>query len=105
MKELHILVQALNKIENEPVDGIFGACNELLRKLTYAFFGIIDEGTASLGNGNLFNAIIEEATLIKTFGPTYIDFDEYPPNSGTISEEVVANFNAHIQCYHGYPHS
>ena len=35
----------------------------------------------------------------------YIDFDEYPPYSGAISEKYEANINAHIQCDHGYTYS
>ena len=35
----------------------------------------------------------------------YIDFHVYPPYSGAISENFVTNFNANIQCDHGYDHS
>ena len=34
LKEVHILVKALNKIDNESGDGIFGVCNKSMRKLT-----------------------------------------------------------------------
>ena len=47
LKELHILIKALNKIDNKPGYCIFRACNELIRKLTDYFFTILDERTAS----------------------------------------------------------
>ena len=31
----------------------------------------------------------------------YIDFGEYPPYSGRISQ-IFENANKNIQCYHGY---
>ena len=31
----------------------------------------------------------------------YIDFDEYPPYSGTIFEIFKTNVNSNIQCDHG----
>ena len=34
----------------------------------------------------------------------YIDFDEYPPSSGTISKNFETNINAHIKYNHGYPY-
>ena len=85
LKQLNILVKALNKINNEPGYCIFGVCNKFIRKLTDYFFTILDEGTASLGNMTLFTVLKENAELIKYFGPMYIDFDEYPTYSGAIS--------------------
>ena len=35
----------------------------------------------------------------------YIDFDEYPPYSDTISEMFVTIFNTNIKCNHGYSYS
>ena len=35
----------------------------------------------------------------------YIDFDEYPPYSGRISEIFEKNVNENIQCVHGYAYS
>ena len=35
----------------------------------------------------------------------YIDFDEYPPYSGIISEIFEARVNAYIQYDHGYAYS
>ena len=96
LKELHILVKALNKIENEPGDRTFGVCNKFLRKLTYYFFTIFDEETPSLGNGTLFTWLKENATLIKCFGLMHIDFYEYPIYSGAISEKFETHINAHI---------
>ena len=87
LRELHILVKALNKIDNEPGDRIFGVCNKCIRKMTDYFFTILDEGTESLENGTAFIYPKENATLIKHFGPMYIDFDEYPTYSGTISKK------------------
>ena len=46
LKELNILVKALNRIDNEPGDCTFGACNKFIRKLTDYVFTIIDEKTA-----------------------------------------------------------
>ena len=62
MKELHIIVKALNKVNNEPGYCIFGF------EIFYCFT-ILDEGRASLGNGNLITEIKENATLIKNLGP------------------------------------
>ena len=35
----------------------------------------------------------------------YIDFDEYPPYSGRIPENVETYVNDNIQCDHGYTYS
>ena len=35
----------------------------------------------------------------------YINFDEYPPNSGRISETFEKNVNENIQCVRGYVYS
>ena len=43
--------------------------------------------------------------MIKHFGPIYIDFGEYPPYSGRISEIFEKNDNENIQCVHGYAYS
>ena len=87
MKEIHVIMKALNKIDNEPGDLLLGVCNNFIRKLKYYFFTIIDEETASIGNRTLFTDL-KNATLIKHFGPIYIDFYDYPPYSGAISEIV-----------------
>ena len=68
LKELHIIVEALNKIDNEHGDGIFGVCNKFIRTLTNYFFICIDEETDSLGNGTLFTATKENTTLINILG-------------------------------------
>ena len=49
----------------------------------------------------LFTAIKESATLIKYFGPMYIDFDDYPSYGGTIYENFEANINVHVWCDYG----
>ena len=102
LKELHLLVRALNKIDNKPRDWIFGVCKKFIGKLTYYFFMILDVGTASFRNGYCFTQLKENAALIEHSGPMYIDFDEYPPYSDTISEYFETNINANIQCDHGY---
>ena len=43
LNEIHILLKALNKIDNEPGDCIFEVCNNFIRKLTYYFSTILDE--------------------------------------------------------------
>ena len=98
-------MKVLNKIDNEPGHCILEACNKFIRKLTDYLFEILDEGNASLVNGTLFTAPKENSTLINCFGLMYIDFDKYPPCSGTISKNVETSINAHIQCDHGYPYS
>ena len=92
----------LNKIDEKPGDCIFGVYNKSIRKLTDDFFMILDLGTASFGNGSLFNRLKENAPLIKYFGPIYIHFDEYPTYSGRISENFETNVNDNIKCDHGY---
>ena len=57
LEEVHILVKALNKIDNKPGDLISGVCNKYIRKLKYEFFIIVDEATASLENGTVFTAL------------------------------------------------
>ena len=42
---------------------------------------------------------------MKHLGPMYVDFYQYPPYSGAISENFDTNINAHIQCDTGYPYS
>ena len=74
---------------------------QIIKKLTDYFFIVLDLGTASFGNGYLFTQLKESYPLIKYFGPMYIDFDEYPPYSGRISEKSETNVNDHIQCDHG----
>ena len=44
LKELRILVRALNKIDKKFRDFIFGVCNEFIRELIDYFFMIIDLG-------------------------------------------------------------
>ena len=73
--------------------------------MTDYLFAIIDEGTALLGNGTLCTVLKEKNTFIKMFGTMYIDFYQYPPYSGVISEIFETILNAHIQCDHGYPYS
>ena len=51
------------------------------------------------------NELKENATLIKHFGPMYIDFDGYPYYSGTISENLETSVNANIQCDYRYVYS
>ena len=102
LKELNVLVRYLNKIDNRHGEYIFGVCKKFIRKLTDYFFMIIDLGTASFGNGSLFTQINENAPLINVFGPMHIDFDEYLPYSGGISEFFETNVNDNIQCNNGY---
>ena len=104
MKVLHILLKDLKTIDNEPGYCIFGVCNKFIRKLTDYSFTIHDGENAPLGNGTFFTALKENATLIKHFGPMYIDFDEYHPYSGAISEIFETNINAYIQCDRDYPY-
>ena len=86
----------LKIIDDKPRDCIFGVCKKFKRKMIDYFFMILDLGTASFVNGSLFTQIKENSVLIKKFGPIYIDFDEYPPHSYTISENVETDFNANI---------
>ena len=79
-------MKALKTFYNEPGYCIFGVCNKFIWKLTDYFFIVLDEGTALVGNRNLFIEPKENSTLIKHFGPMYVDFDKYPSYSGTISE-------------------
>ena len=76
-----------------------------MTKLTDYFFTIMDLGTASFGNESSFTQQKENSPLIKKFGPMYIDFDEYPPYSGRISEIFEKNVNEDIKCVHGYAYS
>ena len=71
LKELHILVKSLNKIDNKLGYWIFGVCNEFMRKLTEYFFGFIVEVTAYLGNTTLFTSPKKIYIDIK-IGPMYI---------------------------------
>ena len=94
-------MRALNKIDKEYVDFIFGVCNKFIRKLTYYFFVILNLGTASFGKGCLFTQLNENAPLVEHFGPMYIYFDEYLPYSGGI-RKTETNVNDNIQCDHVY---
>ena len=76
-----------------------------ITKLIDYFFTIIDSITSSFGNESLFTQQKENAPLIKHCGQIYIDFDEYPPYSGRISEIFEKNVNEDIQCVHGYTYS
>ena len=82
LKELHVLVRALNKIDEKPGYCIFDVCNKFIRKMKDYFFMILNLVTASFGNGSLFTQLKENAALIEHFGPICIDFYEYPPYSG-----------------------
>ena len=61
--------------------------------------------TASFGNERLFTQKRETFSLIKCFGPMYIDFDEYPRYSGGNSEIFEKYVNANIKCEHRYSYS
>ena len=97
-------MRALNKTDKRPGEEIFGVCKKIIRKLTDSFFMILDLGTALFGNGSLFTELKENAPLIKHFGPTSIDFDEYPLYSDRISD-FWGNVNKNIQCDHGNVYS
>ena len=84
---------------------MFGVCKKFIAKLTDYLFTIIDLGTASFGNESSFTQQKENATLIKHSGPICIDFDEYPPYSGRISEFFEIYINENIKCVHGYEYS
>ena len=43
--------------------------------------------------------------MIEHFGTIYIEFNDYSPYSGAISENFVTNINAHIQYNHVFPYS
>ena len=66
---------------------------------------ILDERTASFGNGCLFTEINEMYPFIKQIGSMYIDFDEYPKYSGRISEIFEKNDMESIQYGHCYDYS
>ena len=52
-----MIVRALNKTDEKPRDCIFGVCNKFINKMPYYFIMILDLGTASFGNGSLFNQL------------------------------------------------
>ena len=86
LKELNFLVRNFNKPKKIPREEIFGVCKKFIRKLIDYIFVIIDLWTASFGNGSLFTQLNNNAPLINHFGLMYIDFYEYPPYNGRISE-------------------
>ena len=90
-------MEALKTIDNKPVDCIFGVYSIYIGKLTYHFFITIDDETESLEHITLFTTLKQYATLIKSFGPMYIYFYDYPPYSGAIYEIFETNTNAHIR--------
>ena len=102
LKELHLLVRALNKPDTSPIENIFGVCKTFITKLIDYFFTIFNLGTASFWNESLLTQQKENYPLIKCCGPMYIDFDEYPPYSGRNSEIFEKKANENIQCVHGY---
>ena len=86
LMKLHFLVRALNKPDISPREEIFGVYKKFITKLIDTLFTIIDLGTASFGNESSFNQQKDNDPLIKHSGPMYIDFDDYPPYSGKISD-------------------
>ena len=68
LRDLHYLVRALNKTDISPREEIFGFCKKFITKFTDYFFTVIDLGTASFGNGYLFNQQKDNDSLIKQFG-------------------------------------
>ena len=80
-------MSALNKLYISPREEIFGVCKKCTTRLKNDFFTIIDLGPASFEHESLFTQQKENSPLIKHLGPLYIDFDEYPPYSGRISEK------------------
>ena len=54
LKELHLLVRALNKPDTSPREKYTWSLQKFITKLTYYFFTIIDLGTASFGYESLF---------------------------------------------------
>ena len=57
IEKLHILLEALNKIDNIPGNCIFGFYNIYIGKLTDHFFTNIDDKTESLENITLFTTL------------------------------------------------
>ena len=102
---IKFFVSALNKPDISPREEIFGVWKTFITNLRDYFFTMIDLGTESFGNGSSFNKQKENAPLINIFRPMYIDFDEYPRYSGSISEIFEKNANENIQCVHGYAYS
>ena len=88
MKQLDVQVKALKKIGNTLGEIISEVCKIIIRRFKDYLFTIIDEETASIFQKTLFAALTENSKLIKNFGPMYIDFDDYPPYSGEISENI-----------------
>ena len=111
LKELHLLVKALNKNYTFPsedkfgVEGKYGVCKKIITKLTDYFFTIIESGTTSFENERLITQQKESCQLIKCFGPMFIDFDEYPHCSGRKSAIFEEHVNEDIKCEHGYVYS
>ena len=57
LKQLHALVRALNKIDNEPGYCIFEVCKIYIRKLSDYFLTIIGEENASIENKTTFDGL------------------------------------------------
>ena len=54
LKELHALVNALNKFFKVPGEKKFGVCKKIITTMTDYFFSTIDLGTTSFGNKPFF---------------------------------------------------
>ena len=98
-------IEGPQKNSNELGDNMYGFCKNIIGKLIYYLFTIIDEENASLEKKSLFNSLKENSVLITYFGPIYIDFDDHPPYSDALSRIFETNINAHIWCDHGYSYS
>ena len=105
LEELHSLVKALNESYKVPREGKYGDCKKFITKLTDYFFTITELGTTSFGNYPWFTQQKENLSLIKSLGPMYIDFDEYPRYSARNSELFELYVNENIKCEHGYAYS
>ena len=69
LKELHALVEALNKNFKVPGEKTFGVCKKIITTLTDYFFSKIDLGTTSFGNKPLFTQQKEKCRLIQFLVP------------------------------------
>ena len=69
LKELHILVKALNKHFEVPGETKYGVCKKFITKFTDYFLAINDLGTTSFGNELLFTQHKENCRLINGLVP------------------------------------
>ena len=89
LKILHELLIKLKKVDNNNQYFTYRVCSYFVRKMTQYIFITINEKPASIHNVVNSNDLGGKEKLTRLYGLMYINLDEYPPYSETLSNIFV----------------